>query len=300
MSQGLPVRRRSRCPHSRGLFMFGAFPAPCLILYQRVLAAYGSCSESRLPSSSVSSLCHSAGSFTCLTTPLFLAMSQSIANQHPFALPFFVRITHVRYREDPHTPSPVRGTDNYWRPSTSGRFHSLGYSDWWIWDPRPHQPPADLHRLRRPTAQELSRLRLYRKCTMIWDPERAGYIQVPVNCLETLPSPDAWRRLSFGWSEEEHREHIALVGHNRERPTLHYPGPAHWFPQLLPQVCKGTAKGQQQCMLAGDLSMLAGLVAFSTTPQHDFRALDRSFRRDVNSTVFRANTLPKSSSKCLL
>ena len=226
--------------------------------------------------------------------------AQPVSSQghQPFSKPFFLRIKHVRYAEDPQTPNGAIGPDFHWRPSSRGRFVEEICSDWWIWDPGQHAPEQNLYRLRHPTPQEDARRRTYRTSTMIWDPERHGYIHVPFDCTTTgSPEPHEWRRLSFGRHQSPNLARVAVLGHQREQYQLHLPGPNRWFEQLLPDVCRAQMDGPQLCLLAGHLSLLVALVAFSAAADYDCWAVDQSFRHDVNSTTFRRNNLPKSASE---
>ena len=227
----------------------------------------------------------------------------SFSHNQPFAQPFALCIKHVEYQDSHHrTPSPPQGPDFFWRPSISGRFAIQDTSDWWIWDPGLHQPYHHLQRLRPLTEDEINTYRPYKSCTMVWAPERQHYLHIPVDCTAPGQSPDAhvWKRLSFGYDEHPHRAHIAVIGHHRDHPWLRVPAPRHWFPQLLPVAYQSQEDITQRCGLAGELSILVGLIAFSTTPQGFLGALDQSFRPDLTSTVFRPHAPPEGPRKCSL
>ncbi len=229
----------------------------------------------------------------------------SFSNNPPFASPFALRIKHVLY-EDEHqrTPSPPEGPDFFWRPSASSRFviHPQHPDDWWIWDPGSHTPHYHLQRLRPFTADEFSEYRPYKSCTMVWAPERQHYLHIPIDCTVPDQSINAhvWRRLSFGYDEHPNRAHIAVVGHHRTDYWLRFPAPRSWFPQLLPSAYQSQEDTTLRCGLAGDLSILVALIAFSTTPEGLPGALDQSFRRDLSSTVFQPHTRPQGPRQCLV
>lgn len=248
-----------------------------------------------------SSLRASASSPPLLTptrslTVAFPAMAQ---NRDPFSRPFFLRLKYVRYEEDPNTPTPAQGPDFYWLPSSSGRFINEGSSGWWIWDPGQGEAAQRFLHLRRPTEEENQRRAPYRSCTMLWTPDRHGYLHLPADCTTTNVSSlsNTWRRLSFGRSQHPDRARIAFIGYSLEDYKLHIPGPNRWFEQLLPDVCQAQNTVARRCTLAGDLSILVGLVAFSSVPQYALYAVDQSFRPDLGSTQFTPNQLPKAESE---
>jgi hypothetical protein len=134
---------------------------------------------------------------------------------------------------------------------------------------------------------------------MFWCRERHGYLVVPADCTDTdLRSETySWRRLSFGSCAES--PDTALVGYQKERYALHMPGPDHWFEDLLADVYKPEESDGPTCTLAGNLSILVGLIAFSSAPAYAVDAVRQSFRPNPYSTTFRPPTVLKSESKCL-
>ncbi|ETI24165.1 hypothetical protein G647_03534 [Cladophialophora carrionii CBS 160.54] len=72
------------------------------------------------------------------------------------------------------------------------------------------------------------------------------------------------------------------------------PGPDHWFEDLLPDVYIPEDCEPATCTLAGNLSIIVGLLAFSSTPAHAVEAVRRSFRPDLSSTIFQSHDLPKT------
>ncbi|KIW79347.1 hypothetical protein Z517_05959 [Fonsecaea pedrosoi CBS 271.37] len=211
---------------------------------------------------------------------------------NPFAIPFFLHIQHVRYQEAIHQASHISAPDFYWRPSLGGRFVHEGTSGWWIWDPA-QLPGAVVNQacLRRPTAEETARRRWHRTSTLVWDPERHGYIHAPIDCTTTHFDAETWRRLGFSRRLDSQQNDLAIIGHDGEGYRLHLPGPHDWFEQLLPDVCKAQMDGQPTCKLAGYLSILIGLLAFGVEPRMDWRVIDASFRRDISSTQFQLHDL---------
>ncbi|OAP57750.1 hypothetical protein AYL99_08488 [Fonsecaea erecta] len=214
--------------------------------------------------------------------------------QSPFAKPFLLCIQNVRYEEASHQAPSVHGPDFYWRPSASGYFRSEDVSGWYIWDPgqlfRGESP------LRLATVEEAGRCILHMSSTLIWDPERHGYIHAPIDCTTEALGSAVWRRLSFG---QYGTSDLAILGHARAGYQLHLPGPDSWFEQLLPDVCKAQQDGQPTCKLAGHLSIIVGLLAFGVEPHLALHAINASFRRDFNSTRFQQHNLHPSPSKSI-
>ncbi|EXJ69791.1 uncharacterized protein A1O5_06862 [Cladophialophora psammophila CBS 110553] len=207
----------------------------------------------------------------------------------PFARPFFFRITHVRYKEHPNQPPRLVPPDFFWQPNSSGKFVAEASSGLWIWDPGAAEPLNPLLRVRRPTTAEAARYTTLKSTTLIWDPERHNYIIAPIDCTTKVMEP-LWRRLSFSGPKRR----IEVIGFSREGYCLHAMGPEHWFEQLLPDTCQAQTNSETCSMLAGDLSILVGLIAFSARPDLDVQAIDQSFRSNLRSTCFQPNTLPKS------
>lgn len=225
---------------------------------------------------------------------------QEQEQQRPFCRPFFLRIRHIEHKQDPRVRPPERGPDFYWAPPESTSDFTLVErpTPWCIWDPDEFPRDYNLRRLRIATSEENRRRVAYRSCSMFWGPDRHGYLIVPVDCLETELSSNAfpWFRLKFGRTRSPDTSHIALAGYQEAQYHLHLPGPGRWFEQLLPDVCEPPIIGPRNCALAGDLSVLVGLVAFSAEPSQALWAVDQSFRPDPASTMFRPNQLPKTPS----
>ena len=219
--------------------------------------------------------------------------------QH-FCVPFSLRIQHIRDRESP-ADCPMSESDMcYWLPPSSrNQFDVISSTGWWIWDPGTINHNF---RLRRPSAEELRHYQPHRTCSLFWCPDRQSYVLVPLDCTTTDIAANGyvWQRLTFGRSQTPSRNHIATVGYSLGEFNLHIRGPDYWFQQLLPTAYQTAREGQRHCALAGDLSILVGLLAFSVSPgdaMDAIRAVHQSFRPYLNSTRFRPNHLPESDSK---
>jgi hypothetical protein len=118
-------------------------------------------------------------------------------------------------------------------------------------------------------------VRPYSTTSMFWCHDRRAFLQVPYDCTEKNVRdasyhgvPLDWERLSFQ-HKTTNGHHFSLVGYQMEHRQLGRRGSPFWVPRLLPEVYQYTGPADEQdfCQLAGDLSIIMGLVAFSTSPQ---------------------------------
>lgn len=238
----------------------------------------------------ISSSCFHSSSFTpsSLTINNCPKMAAQSGHFHqPIALPFFLRIESIEYVENPRQPKASNGPDFYEMPPASKeQFIRTSPEDWLVWQPG----EANSSYLRPSTPVEDANREIYSCCSIFWSPERHAYQLVPIDCSrEDLSSTSYhWRRLSFG----QYGDDIAVIGYSMSNYQLHKPGPTHWFEDLLPVVCKPKGMDSGDCKLAGDLSVLIALVAFSAAPAHMYDAVNLSFRPNLRFTTFRSNDLP--------
>jgi hypothetical protein len=151
-------------------------------------------------------------------------------------------------------------------PIRMNAFTVLERGDWYQWSPGKVQavPP-----------NERSTIRLLSTVSLIWCPDRQAFLQVPYDCTEKNvveassddDIPLEWEELSFHHKINTEGHCIAMVGYHLERNQLAARGSETWMPQLLPQryQCSENPEYPGSCHLAGDLSILVGLAAFSTT-----------------------------------
>lgn len=203
----------------------------------------------------------------------------------PTALPFFFRITAVRYQEkDPETAPYCPPPNFLFWPSDEGILSSPQSSGWWKWDPGQGNYPSPF--LQPHSHEDPPNFKPYKRCTLMWIPERQSYSVklIDFTALEELPEP-SWQPLHFG--HVENRREIALVGPLRGEKWLQLPGPNRWFEGgLLSDAYQCQEIQPGECKLAGDLSILLGLVAFSHCPGAELSAIQQSFRPDLHSTAF--------------
>lgn len=233
-------------------------------------------------------------------------------------LPFSLRVSLVIHNDDPLECADL--PLGLWLPPRRRSCYSrLDSTGWYVWDPglygapRMHPSPAPgMLRLRHLESGERLRLRLYRAATMFWDPYAHNYVHIPLDCTTTdvddTESGAAWRRPGFGICQAPGGDDIAVIGHSEEHKQLHLPGPDAWFEKLLPITLQPpddaqSPIGRRYCRLAGDLDILIGLIAFSTTFEHSASAIDCLFRPEATTTTFnplRSSGLPDDDRKCPL
>lgn len=205
----------------------------------------------------------------------FLSMERQKTVQED--LIFLFNIIPIRIKDN--WPEMRLDSQNHWYPPfKKAAFEvdlSLWYSNLWIrWEQGNIQ-------LLGPGIDLLSGGAQIRCCSMFFDFERNFYVVAPYNCLATDVDQDddyniynmPWRRINF-----EHKE-TSLPSGGRGRPLsclafapatrfhLHSaPHPA-WIPQLLPDTYRSESPGSTfRTGLAGELTILLGLAAFSCEP----------------------------------
>jgi len=242
---------------------------------------------------------HSYSTITCISdfaSEDFACFKMAAPSSAPhFAQRFAFRIKHIQHEDKPTRPSENR--DGYWcPPSSTDQFNVQHATPFTIWDPGTGDRSPSL---RTASSQDLKDYRPFRTSSLFWCPDRQAYLHVPLDCTAiTLVNTDhVWRRLTFRHCEIPDRSHIAILGYSLSRFSLPMRGPGHWFEQLLPLAYQPAAGGNRQCELAGDLSILVGLVAFSAAPAYVLHAVKASFRPDLLSTKFTPNQMQGSDSK---
>ena len=121
---------------------------------------------------------------------------------------------------------------------------------------------------------------------MFWCVDRQAFLHVPYDCTahsvqdiaDEEPRKD-WKRLSFAHISPDDVHCISLVGHLYENNELGAEGSPVWMPELLPEAYQyhDTPRHPGYCHLAGQLSILLGLVAFSTTEDTMLATIQNSF-----------------------
>jgi hypothetical protein len=120
---------------------------------------------------------------------------------------------------------------------------------------------------------ERSTIRVFSTVSLIWCPDRQAFLQVPFDCTR-LNAAEVysgiyvdWEGLSFHHQIDLEGRCISRLGYKYERNKLAARGSETWMPQLLPvrYQCPETPEFPGFCHLAGELSILVGLAALSTT-----------------------------------
>ena len=143
--------------------------------------------------------------------------------------------------------------------------------------------------LRVPQAQQ-GQVQLHRITSMFWCPDRQAFQQVPFDCTEVSvgEAPDGvlngmpldWDKLTFHARRLTTNTCISILGYHYEKNTLEALRTPSWVPSLLPEVYRHSPPSHQagHNLLAGDLSIILGLTAFSTTRDNMLATIGNSFR----------------------
>lgn len=210
-------------------------------------------------------------------------------SQPRMAFPFLLRVTQIGYERD--RGARELGRDGYWEPPLrSACYDRRESTGWWVWDPGQQEEEGYIH-LRRPSPEEMRNRESFRTGTMFWDRARQTYLYWPENCLEEdlKTSSIPYRRLGFAACPLAGREHLVLVAHHGRGFELPLLGPERFWNRLLPVACKSRRTTPPLCTLAGDLAVIIGLIAFSTTPSNILKAISTTFRPNLNNTRYNAN-----------
>jgi hypothetical protein len=153
-------------------------------------------------------------------------------------------------------------------PNQMNGFTVLDRGEWFQWSPG---------RVQRVPPNEIPTIRPFSTVSLIWCPDWQAFFQVPYDCTEKNVAevysddgiPLEWKGLSFHHKINTNGHCISMLGYKYEKNELAARSSETWMPQLLPQryQCPGNPEYPGSCHLAGELSILVGLAAFSTTPE---------------------------------
>lgn len=153
-----------------------------------------------------------------------------------------------------------------WQPPVqTNAFTVIERGDWYQWSPGEVQlvPP-----------NERSTIRVFSTVSLIWCPDQQAFLQVPYDCTEKNVAgacnkdgiPLEWEGLSFHHKTNTEGHCISMLGYRYQRNQLAARSSETWMPQLLPRRYECLEPEYPgSCHLAGELSILVGLAAFSTT-----------------------------------
>src|SRR3984957_5196057 len=184
----------------------------------------------------------------------------------PQPVSFFYSIKSIK-PDDAVKPQITSPPHSLWLlPDQMNAFTVLERGDWYRWSPG---------KVRGVPPNERSTIRVLSTVSLIWCPDRQAFLQVPYDCTERNVAgacnkdgvPLEWEGLSFHHKTNTEGHCISMLGYQYERNQLAARSSKTWMPQLLPQryQCAENPEHPGTCHLAGELSILVGLAAFSTT-----------------------------------
>ena len=182
-------------------------------------------------------------------------------------------------------------------PVQMNAFTVSEHGDWFKWSPGRVQPVP---------ANERSTIRPLSTVSLIWCPDQQAFLQVPYDCTERnvaevyndVGIPLEWKGLSFHHTANTEGHCISMLGYKYERNQLAARSSKTWMPQLLPQryQCPENPEYPGSCHLAGELSILVGLAAFSTTRTWMHWVIENCFHNGPGPAWMRHDK-PKGPSK---
>jgi hypothetical protein len=159
-------------------------------------------------------------------------------------------------------------------------------------------PSTELYRwtpgvLQHPDQDTAQNLSTHRTSSIFWCRDHQTFLTVPYDCtvvnvadMAAVDELDNWERLKFfhetlGFYSENRA--VSVVGHRYPEDKLAATGPTRWVPQLIPDAHQRNGDPAQlgingTSLLAGDLSILLGLAALSTTPSTVPLTIQECFR----------------------
>ena len=203
-------------------------------------------------------------------------------SQTPQSVPFFYSIKLI---EPDFAVQAAQHSNSWWLPPEKKEaFKVLDSSVWYLWRAGNTSPAP-------PNLQQT--IQTYSTTSILWCHDRQAFLQVPYDCTRKDVAkeihdgmPLDWDPLSFQHNRTEDNKCIALIGYRYEHNELDACGSSRWVPKLLPERYRNpnTPEHQGTCRLAGQLSILVGLVAFSTTSSQIHEVIKYAFRKDPNWT----------------
>jgi hypothetical protein len=193
---------------------------------------------------------------------------------------FYVSWKHIAIHHQPNRrQSYYRNTSLTKPPVTKDGFRVFLSSSIYSWTPGTLRPVSTL---------EEKQLRIYRTSSSVWCPDHQTYLTVPYDCTEInvrdkadVDPLDDWNRLKFGHESFNGRP-LTVIGHLYPEEILAGTGPSSWIGELIPHVHQrhgepAPLNTHGTSLLAGDLSILLGLAALSTTPDQTRNVIQTSF-----------------------
>jgi len=182
-------------------------------------------------------------------------------------------------------------------PDQMNGFTVLDRGGWFQWSPGRVLPVPP---------NEISTIRVFSTVSLVWCPDRQAFLQVPYDCTERNVAeaynddgiPLEWKGLSFHHKTNTQGRCISMLGYKYEKNQLAARSSEIWMPQLLPQryQCPEKPEYPGSCHLAGELSILVGLAAFSTTPKWMHWVIENCFHNG-SDPVWTPHDKPQGPSK---
>jgi hypothetical protein len=170
-------------------------------------------------------------------------------------------------------------------PAQTNAFTVIERGDWYQWSPG---------RVQEVPSNETHTIRVLSTVSLIWCPDQQAFLQVPYDCTERNVAgacskdgvPLEWEGLSFHHIPYTEGHCISMLGYQYERNQLAARSSEIWMPQLLPQRyrCVENPEYPGSCHLAGELSILVGLAAFSTTQKWMHWVIENCFHTGLGPT----------------
>jgi hypothetical protein len=203
----------------------------------------------------------------------------------PIAIRFCCLIKSIAPDFEAQVPRYSKPPHPLWLPPrTTNAFKVLQSGRWFQWSPGSVSAvPQNL----------LNKVQIHSTTSLFWCHDRQAFLQVPYDCTEKNVKevlgdgvPLDWDVLSFHHKRIPPGPCISILGYKNEKNELCARGSPAWMPQLLPEKyqCPKKPEHDGSCQLAGELSILLGLVAFSTTPDRMLEVIQNSFRNDPTRT----------------
>jgi hypothetical protein len=211
-------------------------------------------------------------------------MASQLPRQAPECFCFSLKWIEPNYAFEPkHYSNPP---DSLWiPPSKRNAINLISNSNWHFWHNGivKEMPEAGWNHVQT-----------YCTSSMFWGHDRQAFLASPCDCTQTDINTQLggdngislhWRKISFHNNVTNH-QCLSLIGYNYNRDQLGATGSPAWMPQLLPEVYQyhGTTPSHRTCQLAGNLSLLLGLAAFSIPRETPIEEIGALLRRTNSGT----------------
>jgi len=214
-----------------------------------------------------------------------MAASQSAQLTPPESFCFAIKSVRPNYAvEERRVSDPP---DSLWIPPTRKEaFTIVAETRWHYWE-NGSVSGVPLERV--------GQIKPYSTTSMFWGHERQAFLHIPCDCTEVSVKNAKggnekdmsidWAKISFH-HKRVHNRCLSLIGYHYENNVLGATGSPYWMPQLLPIVYQynGLPEYEGSCQLAGDLSVLLSLAAFSIEPQPQMQSIGRLLRKTSQGT----------------